>query len=316
MRKRLFNVVIACASAMACDVSNPSPPKHVRIDPGWVSGAARADVGPDGRFRFQSGLPYAPDEVSRERALELTVALVRTLANSVGNLRESLEEWHGGPIDFALLQPCGPVIPKLGIFESIPSEPRQVRTDIGNSYVIEMCNRSGLRQVELELFTRTQMMIDEAGYIVWPRPLSAEFVPAGVPRHTTVDLTPEFGARLVNQATGVRIDSVPELDGCLFARAICNAHLGRHWRFHMEDAVTVRVDATGEVVTTRVLYTQAGQGAYDHTKVYIIAPIQPEGQWFDFLRGVPPEQVTPDSVYVRLVRPIALQSVTVQRNAR
>ncbi len=317
MLGRTVTTLSTClAILVGCGVSDPSPAEYVRIEPSWVSGSARADLGPDGRFRFLNPLPAAHDEISRDRALLLSAALMRTAAISVGNLREYLEEWHGGPINFNALKPCGPMIPKRGMFSPIPSVPRYIRTAFGNSYILDMCSQSGLRQVELEIFARTEMEIDGAGLIIWPAPFGTEYIPAGLPRVQTVDLSAEYGAKLVYQETGVRIDQVPELDGCLFAREVCIPHIGRHWRYHLENAIMVRVDGTGELITTRELYTQSGFGAYDHQRLYLPAVEQPKGQWIDYVASATQTAEIRDSVYLEVVRPIALRAVTVHRPNR
>lgn len=189
----------------------------------WVVGLAKADLGADGRFNLASPLPNVAGELSRDQSLQLANAAVAFVGRAVGGLREAIESDHGGPINWAILTPCGRRI--TPVFSNLEDPgatvPAYVRTPTGPSYYVEYCEGPGARAVEVQVFARTLARVLPDGSIQFPVPSGTEFVVLGIPLHQPIDRSPELAVELVFHRLGERIASVPEQDGCTIVVPVC-----------------------------------------------------------------------------------------------
>src|ERR1043166_6837646 len=162
---RLTTKLMLAVGLAACYASEPSGGGYVRVTSEWVTGAAAAALGPDGRFDFPDPLPPEPGELSREESLALARAYIRTVPFLVGNLRSSIEEEHGAPIDWAHLAPGGRrIVPYFtNLSDPGAAVPAFVRTAFGPSYLIEFCSASGVPSVEVEVRVRTLARVGPDG---------------------------------------------------------------------------------------------------------------------------------------------------------
>ncbi len=291
-----------------CRSYEPGEPARVRVERAWVAAAALSDLGPDGRFRFLQPHRVHEYELGRDDAIRLATAVVRANAHVVGGTRQFLEEGHGAPIDFEQIRVCGAVLPNHSVLEAAPYPPRYIATSLGDSYLVTFCSKDGVGQVEVEMYVRSEIVLHGDGTIEYPHPFGTEHFQRPLPLDSDVDLSAEFGARLVFETTQTRIDSVPEVEGCLLVLSMCGGAQGRHWRFHLERPVSVQLTSGGERFSTQVLYTQAGFGSNDRFGLYVPHSVQPSPMWLPYLT-----EVGTDSTLLSLRRPIALQRVEIVR---
>lgn len=210
---RSFAVAVLLAGVAACEkvasTQLPSPPPDIAA---YVTGAAAAALGPDGRFPPTEPAARERPMISRERAAILALAYVRSSARF---LRPSWEEERGGAIRVAGLRADPRVFfaeSPYGAFPEGPFHPA-FRRGFGPYYVVTLVE--GTEPVLLVAVSafNTDVRVDDRGEI-HETPLGGnEFRSAAFPRdgRTYRFLSPEEAVQRVARATGARAAQAPEL---------------------------------------------------------------------------------------------------------
>jgi hypothetical protein len=225
MRKRChYHVAVAGLALLGASTSCGEPSASAGFDArdraraallAHVTGAAAAQVGPDGLFQLtaptsRSGQP----EITEARARELARAFIRTFAEQ---LSPTMQSDHGGPIDMASLVPCGRVYYAESAFEPLPLEvPRMYHRVYGSWWLVTFCGPGNVRQVSLAVSAlATDLGIRADGLLAYPPESGGAFVhPLGIPRrefHRALPVEPERAVELVARLTGRRVAEPPRL---------------------------------------------------------------------------------------------------------
>lgn len=292
-----------------CSSTEPSAPlrPYAKAEPSMLTGVALAALGPDGRFNFDQPLPPEPDELSRSASEVFAQAAIKFMSIAVGGGREAVEEEFGQPIDFTTLKSCSRRVIPLWANFSDPAPLVLLRNPLGPSYLVEFCTPEGERAVSVQVLIRTKAKVNSSGLIDFPPESGDQFWIRGIRSTEFVDLTPEYGARLVFQRTHVPINAVPELDGCISWINICQGINGWHWRFRLATPLHVHLLTTDTVLQTQYVYTQAGFGALDRNEVYVASPNQPSPVSVIYTKGLPTMPDLLDTVPLTVLRPIVLE---------
>lgn len=246
----------------------------------YVTGAAAAQLGPDGRFSLQEPAPREHPMISREQAAALALAYVRSYAQF---MKASWEEERRAPIHVASLV----VEPRVyfmetpyGRFPEGPYHPA-FRRAFGPYFVATLSDgREPVLVVAVSAYN-TDVWIDERG-LVHETPLGGnEFmslaVPAGPGQFRFP--SPEQAVERVGRASGARATRAPEL----VARG------GYHpafalWRVPLDRRARVRAAGAAEVRSAQEVFVDG------EDRFFVPAAAQPEEAVHEFPIGPPWER--------------------------
>ncbi len=240
----------ACASN-----GGPTVPEPPAVSREWVTGAAAAALGPDGRFVFPAPAPrsYAITEAeARKQAVAWARAVSAGPDGALPGFR-FLERDHGGPIPFAKLTDCGRALYAQSAYKPLPDTlPQPMLNAFGSYWVVRLCSPDGEIPIVVAVAETSELSVGDGQLKLPPFPaqIGNEFrsaaVPRGTPRTRAFPLEPEAAVAFAYRQTGRRISEVPE-----FWQRVAeqrpdpiSVHSG-HWRLRLEAPVHGVGAATG-----------------------------------------------------------------------
>lgn len=282
----------AVASAVAC-ASNGDPtavaPATVSRD--WVTGAAAAALGADGRFVLPPPANPGRLAISDAAARAQAVAWARLVARipTTGGTDvfapggSSLEQDYGGKIPFAQLRDCGRPIYVEGAYGSIAETlPRYLLNGYGSYWVIDLCSPAGDVPIVLAVAATSELVVSGGELQPNPRNSGNEFRAAGVPRGTPLarvyPLAPEAVVAFVYRNTGRRVSEVPAYVQRVadYGRADPIYPQFGHWRVTLEAPVHGIGAVTGSEYDTRQVVVCWPGCAGNDTTLSVALAVQPE----------------------------------------
>jgi hypothetical protein len=310
-------LVLGCDDSSGPGEDEPGVPRE------WVTGAAAQALDASGHFIFDP-MPAAAGELSREQAAAVANAFFTTLRNSVGNLKEALEEQHGRAIDFAALTMCGRVIPVSAPFLPSPLRPeaQYARNLMAARYAFEFCEGTQAKAVGLEVAVTAGVTVAHDGTLQFPDfPIiyGNEFLVFGIPARLQFGpnivlglwaLTPEAAVKALYLRVHTPVQTVPRATGCMWAVTPCQAKGARHWRLETAEPVAIRRQGSPAEELAQVFYVQIGEsaGAQEAGGVYVPSLVQPPP--VNDIREFPDHAVV-DTLLLALAEPLAMDSFTV-----
>jgi hypothetical protein len=270
-RRPCVAISAAAAALLAgCDgrrITDPAPPPDVRP---YVTGAAAANLGPDGLFSYPIAVaPAAEPIISAARARELAVSYTLSFGPA---LEERWRQQHGQAFDYRELQADGRVLFQSTPFEMFPDGYHSAfRRTFGPYYLVRLGTEGHHRMsVAVSAYT-TDVAILPDGRLNRPSESGAEFFERGFPADSTTDemapLWPEAAVVHVARLTGTRVSEVPE-----FVRMVWNwGPLGGGWKLTLDRAIRVRTLSGSRTTEARELYL----GREGGRRLFIPAAEQP-----------------------------------------
>lgn len=323
MTRQIVSILLALLAGGCHDSIGPTR-EDVAVSPEWVTGPAAAALDASNRFIF-APRPTGPDELSSDQARIMAKAFYTWLASSVGDLKDALEEQHGGSINFAAVTPCDRVIPISAPFlpADIPAEAQYVRDAMAARYEVELCQRDVIKAVGLDVSITTKVTVTAEGTLRWPEPpiiTGNDFFAFGIPRRPEIlrdgssyglwALSPEAAVRAIYTLLHIPVQTVPEATGCLWVLIPCIEHGARLWRMETAQPVLIRRQGAAEDELAQVFYVQVGLGANTPGGVYVAALVQPSPAYLVY-HYVRDQQNVTDSVLLTLSGPLAMDSFIV-----
>lgn len=212
------SVAAGCATHGPTDVGVPT------VSRDWVTGAAAAALGADGRFVLARPTDPGPLEIDEGAARAQAVAwarLVAAMPTSGGSDwfapgGSGLERDHGAKIPFAQLRDCGRAIYAWSAYGPLPGGlPRPIVNAFGPYWLIRLCSPAGDVPVVLGVAATSALVVSN-GRLEPPSPTAAtgnEFNAAatwrGTPPARAYPLEPEAVVAFVYRVTGRRVSEVP-----------------------------------------------------------------------------------------------------------
>jgi hypothetical protein len=308
--------VAVLAAACGDGPTGSRPPSLTTIAPEWVTGAAAAAVGPDGRFIFD---PVTPASMSVARAESLSIALASFIGdpNTEGNTRAQIEDSHGGRIDFRGLRLCGR---RFYIRPVVAPPPPNTRGYLlryfAPQWIVPLCDQ-GVPAVTSEIPDAPSAMSLADGHISFSDFTGGnDFWMNGSPPgfEEGLPLSPEQAVKYAVTVMGRRVAQVP--DGWIwhalnpnYAPWVRSVAICARWRLTLDGATRLRGDSTGTI--------------YDATEVYVHrAPVCGTGpirlelplatqplQWP--VEFHPDTTSTRDTLQLSIIGPVRFETVTV-----
>lgn len=278
--RRPLLAVVTLAAVSACEHETPAPTQALSPPPDvarYVTGAAAAALGPDGRFPDAEPAPRERPIISRARARALALGYV----NSYGQFLEpTWEERHGAPIDRSALRAAERVHYAESPYGAFPEGPYHpaFRRGFGPYYLVTLTDGTVPVLVVAVSAFNTDVRLDERGLVHEPAEGGNEFMSAAVPRdgRTFTPLGPEQAVERVARMTGARANGAPEL--LLRPRWHPAAAL---WKVPLDRAVQARAGQGSRPVRVDVLYMD-GTG-----RTFVPSAEQPAAEVRDVVAGPP-----------------------------
>lgn len=263
----------------------------------YVTGEALSALDAAGHFVMPRGEAPGPyPQVNEEQAERIALGVIHTWYSSpesftlpgFGSLRESAEEQHGAPINWAALAPG----PRFPYFAESHLQPLPASVDdptirhFGPRFLVSLYDGPvPVIAVSVSAYA-TNISLDDRGFV---RRIGleggGEFRVGGVPRHldgVTLPPAPEAAVEFASLATGRRITRIPWL-GVPGNRVSSN---GARWRLELDAPVTLERVADGRHVTTRHVYVGVWPSIADARlgapttpaglRLFVAAEMQPE----------------------------------------
>lgn len=231
-------------------IIDPAPPPDVRL---YVTGAAAANLGPDGLFSYPVAVaPSTEPIISAARARELAVSYALSFGPV---LEERWQQQHGQAFDFRELRADARVLFQSTPFEMFPGGYHGAfRRTFGPYYLVRLGTGGHHRMSVAVSAYNTNVSIFPDGRLNRPFESGAEFFERGLPADSTSDelapLWPEAAVVHVARLTGTRVSEVPA-----FVRMVWNwGPLGGGWKLTLERPVRVRTPSGSRTVDVRELY--------------------------------------------------------------
>jgi len=241
-----------------------------------VTGTAASSIDAAGRFLLAT--PTQQGRVYTELGAREAERLAAVWSVQFGPIvRRTLEQEHGGPINFRALSHCGRTLYARSPFEPPPSEiPSPSRKPFGPWWFVTLCERNTPALSIAVSAWATELKLSK-GTIEFPRVAGNEFFPLGIPSGHLGEFpsAPEGAVTFAARNTGRRAVSVPEL---VMGVQRDGPPQGARWRIPLEgNAIvhSVRGDlTTNEVFVGSPLPTKPGSAAFAP------ATAQPDGVQF------------------------------------
>jgi hypothetical protein len=212
-----FAAALACASG-----GGPTVVEPVTVSKDWVTGAAAAALGPDGRFVLPGPSNPGPLEISEASARAQAVAWARLVSRipTTGGTESfapggsGLEQEYGGKIAFARLRDCGRAIYAESAYGPVADGlPRYLLNGFGSYWVIDLCSPVGDVPVVLAVAATSALVVSGGELQPNPPPSGNEFRSAAVLRGTPLarvyPLAPEAVVAFAYRQTRRRVSEVP-----------------------------------------------------------------------------------------------------------
>lgn len=268
----------ACRDGTQGVPAAPSVGTRPRVDPAWVSGAARAAVDANGRFVLPR--VAAPGEIDEQRAVALTTAWLNTFGAQV---RAVLEEQHGRAIDIAGLRLCDRPYYAASSYGTLASDlPEAVRQLHGAWWLVTLCNSGGEATVSLAVSALATNVAIGDDHIRFPLSHGMEFVAFGIPQnYDGMPISAEQAAGAAFNVTGVPVTAVPELVAPPRPRAPYLAQ----WRLVLAQPVSFRSASGGSRASGELYVRYAGDS--DEPILLIASATQPADVEVQLAAAVP-----------------------------
>jgi hypothetical protein len=280
-----FAAALACASG-----SGPTAVEPVTISKDWVTGAAAAALGPDGRFVLPGSRNPGPLEITEASARAQAVAWARLVSRipTTGGSDwfapggSGLERDYGGKIPFARLRDCGRAIYAGGAYRPVAdSLPRYLLNGFGSYWVVDLCSPAGDVPVVLAVAATSALVVSDGELQPAPPNSGNEFRSAAVPRGTALarvyPLAPEAVVGFAYRETGRRVSEVP-----VFVQRVAGAlpepiyPQNGHWLVTLEAPVQGVGAVSGAEYDTREVAVFWAGGAGTDTTLSVALRTQPE----------------------------------------
>jgi hypothetical protein len=284
-------------------IIDPAPPPDVRP---YVTGAAAANLGPDGLFNYPVAVaPSTEPIISAERARELAVSYTLSFGPV---LEERWQQQHGQAFDYRELKADDRVLFQSTPFEMFPDGYHGAfRRMFGPYYLVRLGTEGHHRMsVAVSAYT-TNVSIFPDGRLNRAFESGAEFFERGFPADSTSDelapLWPEAAVVHVARLTGMRVREVPE-----FVRMVWNwGPLGGGWKLTLESPVRVRTLSGGRTAEVRELYL----GREGGRRLFVPASEQPTEYRTGALRSGDSEEIVPVSLPILAGQPTVFEEVAI-----
>jgi hypothetical protein len=263
----------------ACrDESAPRSMGFARVEVAWVTGAAAAAVQADGRIALPAPVAPGPREIGEGAARAQAVAWAHAVATALGNVRPSLEEVHGAPIDFTRLTDCDRAYYVESGFGVVPeSAAPWIHNGLGNRWLIRLCDDRGNIPVVLNVAANSDAWI-ESGQLRTPAFNSGNLFRWSAIKRGSLPLPfePEAAIGFAYRATGVRTSEVPVLVQRLVSDgAIIDAVCG-FWSLTLERQVRGVGAETGDTYETREVRVGRDHCFAGDTALFVARTAQPD----------------------------------------
>lgn len=242
MRGAALVSVTVCLSLIAGGCER-APTAATRVDFDWLSDAAGAGVDKRGLFK----LAQAPvGELAERQAVSLAEGYVRRFGRW---LAPSWAEDRGSDVAYEALRMCGRAYYASSTYVDLPPTVNaQVRARFGPRWFVTMCTGS-VPQVNVAVSAL-------ATHQVWEGALGGFFVSRGIPESLSdLIMAPEEAARLVHEATGLKISGVPEL----VVPPLPSVPQLAKWRVSVGESIASRGEQSRTKRSTRIFYVGAGR---------------------------------------------------------
>lgn len=292
--------------------------QHSLVRAEWVTGEARAALGPDGRFVFPRPA-YA--YTSPERADSVAEGYVRFLPQLYGAVSTDsllVQDRGGFPIHFGELRRCGR---SLYVRSAVAPLPAAVALDFryyyGGQYAVPFCNGAGAAELNVDVADGPpRVVVGPDGTLVPPWSNGNEFTfwalraseDAGLPT------SPEAAVAFAAQATGRRVARLPEALPNFPNGLLIGSYPSMCMRWHLVlDAPVALVRHSGATDTTADVYVSRSPCNPGPITLYVATRAQPTTSVLRYYRPAadPTQPATPDSVVATAVVPVAFEGATV-----
>lgn len=272
-------LVAAGSAAAAGCASGPTAVDVPTVSRDWVTGAAAAALGADGRFMLPGPREPRPLEISEASARAQAVGWARL----VGALPtdgstdwfapggSGLERDHGAKISFAQLRDCGRAIYTESAYGPLPpGAPRAMLNGFGAYWIVRLCSPAGDVPVVLAVAATSALVVTEG--TLQPSAAAAstgnEFRSAATPLGTSFarafPLEPEAAVAFVYRRTGRRVSEVP-----VYVQRVADGRPDPiypqfgYWRITLEEPVRGVGTASGATYGGRdvAVFWSGGRGA-------------------------------------------------------
>jgi hypothetical protein len=253
-RSAMLMVAAGVWLVAGCDepgITDPADPVDIRP---YVTGAAAANLGPDGLFLYPAPLaPAIEPIISAERARELALSFALSFGPA---LERYWKQEHGRSFDFTRLEAEPRVFYQRTPYELFPDGFHGAfRRIFGPFYLVRLSSGGQPRMSVAVSAYNTNVAIFPDGRLNRPMESGGDFFANGFPadptrRDVVAPLTPEEAVAHVASLTGVRVTEVPEA-----VRMVWNwGPLGGGWKLTLEQPITVRTLSGSRTVEVRELY--------------------------------------------------------------
>ena len=340
IRAVLDVLMVVCTIAVGgCSHASPTAVIPPTVSRDWVTGAAAAALGPDGRFVMPAPRSPAPLEISEASARAQAVGWARMIAQMTpaGGIQSfapgsglefapggtGLERDYGGKIPFAQLRDCGRALYAESGYAPVPeTAPRFVLNGFGSYWIIRLCAPAGDAPIVLAVSTTSEFVVSDGRLRPSPSAtaMGNEFRSVAIPRATPAyPLEPEAAVAIAFRTTGLRVSEIP-----VFVQRV--ADYGRpdpfvpqagRWHVTLESPVHGVGVASGAEYVTRDVVVAWPEGLGPDTTLLVALAAQPDTALH--LPYKTPEQppsgaAREDTVRVAVRRPYLFEVVRVVRN--
>ena len=291
-------MVVCTIDVGGCTHAAPTAVSPPTVSRDWVTGAAAAALGPDGRFVLPGPGNPGPVEISEAEARAQAVGWARMISRipSAGGPQSlgpgggltfapggsGLERDYGGRIPFAQLKDCGRTLYMESAYEPVPEgAPRFVLNAVGPYWIVRLCAPAEDVPVVLAVSATSEFLVIDGR--LQPSPsataMGNEFVSVAIPRRTPVyPLEPEAAVAVAFRKTGRRVSEIP-----VFVRRVGEhgrpdlfvPQAGR-WHVTLESSIHGIGAVSGEEYDTREVVVSWPGGVGNDTTINVARKVQPE----------------------------------------
>lgn len=177
----------------------------------YLTADAARNVGSSQTFTLSATQADPQGELGERQANEIAVAFTREFG-PLG--RDTYEGQHSGPIDFALLHPCGRTLYARSSYEPMErTVDPGIRFEFGSWWIIGMCSAGTRPDFAVAVSSLATDLRTSGDHVVFPPIFGREIVATGVPIgwESQLPITPEAAATMVATRGRTLVAQVPEL---------------------------------------------------------------------------------------------------------